>query len=330
MELKSIQVIVSRYREDVSWVRSVNLPLTIYNKGDDSTALEDAYTVITRPNMGREGETFLHHIIEHYDTLPEHLVMLQGNPFDHAHNVISILNDIPRLPVLVAIGTNWKYESLEADFNWPGFKEALVQMADILSVPHDAFLRYSTGAQYIVPRELIVARPRAFYESLLLLLNTEVNPLSGWALERLWPYVFGSKLTSTRMHIARLGEMECSTLGELALNSEDYVVILNESTEIRDQDIARALGAYPILKAQFRMEDDLLLGLAPTEWGTEGGVRMQSPSCSWVQVAGAGAFLTHRSVLLQHFALLERTEDISKFGEVLARERHLPLLAPAQ
>jgi hypothetical protein len=36
------------------------------------------------PNVGREGHTYLHYIVQHYNSLPEHVVFLQGDPFDHA------------------------------------------------------------------------------------------------------------------------------------------------------------------------------------------------------------------------------------------------------
>lgn len=321
-----IQGIVSRFREDVSWVGEVPFPVIIYNKGDTPTGLEETHEVQVRPNVGREGETFLNHIVEHYDALPEYLVMLQGKPFDHAHNILAILNDPPHLDVVVPLGTNWKYESLTSDFNWPGFKEALLHMADMLEIPHDATVRYMTGAEYVVPRARIHARPRAFYESLRALLNTEINPLSGWVLERLWPYVLGSTATSPHMQVLRLGESGAETLRELALHSTDFVVVIPKETNVEETDIIAALTAYPILKAGFRMEDDLVLGLVPTEWGIEGGVSMQGPACQYVQVATVGAYLTHRSVLLQHLPLLESTDDHS----AVWRDRHIPLLAPVR
>jgi hypothetical protein len=32
------------------------------------------------PNVGREGHTFLHHIVEHYDNLADHTLFCQETP----------------------------------------------------------------------------------------------------------------------------------------------------------------------------------------------------------------------------------------------------------
>ncbi|MGL1148113.1 hypothetical protein ACSTLH_00765, partial [Vibrio parahaemolyticus] len=35
------------------------------------------------PNVGREAHTWIHHIIERYETLSPYTLFLQGNPLDH-------------------------------------------------------------------------------------------------------------------------------------------------------------------------------------------------------------------------------------------------------
>ena len=73
------KIIISRYNEDVGWVR-MHAPdeYVIYNKGEDHV---DGSMRLA--NVGREAHTYLHHIITNYNSLPEVLVFTQGNPFEH-------------------------------------------------------------------------------------------------------------------------------------------------------------------------------------------------------------------------------------------------------
>src|SRR5579864_9548182 len=90
--MATYQAVIARYKEDIDWVGQLKIPYVIYNKGQDSGCLRPKYNVVDRPNFGRESETFLHHIIENYEKLPDYLVMLQGHPFDHCHNLFGILD----------------------------------------------------------------------------------------------------------------------------------------------------------------------------------------------------------------------------------------------
>ena len=70
----SYNIIVPRYKENLDWVEQLDKSrVVIYNKSDEP--LENA---ISRPNIGRDPETFLYHIIKNYDNLPEYLIFLQG------------------------------------------------------------------------------------------------------------------------------------------------------------------------------------------------------------------------------------------------------------
>ena len=80
---KEISVVVARYREHVEWVRAYSDIAFIYNKGE--SIVEQARQL---KNTGREGHTYLHHIINEYNTLTERVVFLQGNPFEHNPTVL--------------------------------------------------------------------------------------------------------------------------------------------------------------------------------------------------------------------------------------------------
>jgi hypothetical protein len=51
--------------------------LFVYGKGPGQ---QPAFVTHTLPNAGREGGTYLHHIIEHYAELADHVLFLQACP----------------------------------------------------------------------------------------------------------------------------------------------------------------------------------------------------------------------------------------------------------
>ncbi|MHC1752694.1 DUF3431 domain-containing protein [Humidesulfovibrio sp.] len=114
---RGLELVIARYREDLSWLRALGLPATVYNKGPALTPdllkplapqpdvlppqpdalqsvalqsdspqpgwLQTGVRVIPLPNIGREAHTFLTHIINEYTDLPEWTAFLQGDPFAH-------------------------------------------------------------------------------------------------------------------------------------------------------------------------------------------------------------------------------------------------------
>lgn len=108
----SIDFVIARYSENVSWVKDIvekrmalsrynmKMPaynVLLYNKGQDNVPL--ANKILTKESgtgytftekrygnvpAGREGHTYLRHILENYDNLAEWTIFSQGDPFEHA------------------------------------------------------------------------------------------------------------------------------------------------------------------------------------------------------------------------------------------------------
>ena len=89
-------LIISRYMENIDWVYTLLSVcnwienVLIFNKGLHVTSRDERVKIIPRPNIGREGETYLHYIIENYDTLPSKLWFIQANPFEHSPNFMNL------------------------------------------------------------------------------------------------------------------------------------------------------------------------------------------------------------------------------------------------
>jgi len=81
---KTFEIVVSRFNEDVSWLRdippSLYTKVTIYNKNDTPIECPVANcTVVQLPNLGRESHTYLWHVIHNYDTLADMTLFLPGS-----------------------------------------------------------------------------------------------------------------------------------------------------------------------------------------------------------------------------------------------------------
>ncbi len=189
--MPTYQAVIARFQEDLQWIEKLKIPWVIYNKGPDTLPASLLRHSLQRPNVGRESETFLHHIVENYHQLPDYLVLLQGNPLEHCPGLFSILESHRPTQKVIPLSANYKRELITEDFNWGGFHECMDQMFEFIQVKRPSSIGYASGAQYIVPQKVIQARPQEFYQKLIPKLNYDICPLEGWVMERMWPTVFG-------------------------------------------------------------------------------------------------------------------------------------------
>ena len=294
------QAIIARYEEDVSWARKLAMPVVVYSKGKSATGLEGELPVVARKNVGRETETFLFYIVEQYEQLPDYVAFLQGDPFAHCKNVLHTLAGNVAPKQVVPLSTNWKREMV-GRYDWPGFEECIRDLAGIIGVP-PTVVSYATGAQYLVPRDAIMSRPKALYEQLLTRLSQSTHPHEAWAMERLWPYLFGWRNQTDQIKIdivvvgqssaayheprsvvhdslaaaadfleQKRSDVKVSIAGvfdgktglEWALkNSQDYVLFVRAGEALELAAIDELLETYQSFKFTYLKEDDLCLGLA--------------------------------------------------------------------
>ena len=100
MEIKSYEIVVARYKENINWLFNVNKKwkITIYNKGPKFDNLgtikirNQNITIIDIENRGREAETIAYHMLNRYDNYADLTVFIQADPFDHAPEIKELLN----------------------------------------------------------------------------------------------------------------------------------------------------------------------------------------------------------------------------------------------
>jgi hypothetical protein len=102
---KQRRLVVAKYKEDISWINELkdHFDIVVYNKDNNLDPHDlnfhkreyhiDGIKWIDLPNIGREAQTYLFHIIENFDNLHDLEVFTQGNPFDHTpHFIQSLIN----------------------------------------------------------------------------------------------------------------------------------------------------------------------------------------------------------------------------------------------
>jgi hypothetical protein len=187
--------VIAKYREDMSWINELRCPTMIYDKSKDI------------PNVGREAETYLRYIIENYHSLPDHVIFLQGKPFDHlSGGTIEFLNRSisQRGSDVQFLGTTYM-EPPDAC----GLRTTASFKALFTSEPPATFV-FSPGAQYVVPKQNILCRPKSFYETIRrVLVDFDKGRLNGslvcaWTLERMWTYIFDPSISHRELDYSSL------------------------------------------------------------------------------------------------------------------------------
>ena len=184
-----MRVVIARYQEDLDWANGISC-CTIYNKG---SPLEHKHTVLSLPNVGREGHTYLYHIIENYDHLDDHTCFLQGNPFDHTPDLEMRLKEFEKDIVPYYLLSNHVYNiNLCYDPTDTSLHDLLIRgyerVFGVKKVSHE--FQFGAGAQFIVSKEIIRSRSKAFYENILQMMDRENSPPEGFMLERFWNMIF--------------------------------------------------------------------------------------------------------------------------------------------
>ena len=211
-DIKQINIVISRYNEDLSWVYPFvsNFKITVYNKGSELTNPK-LNKIIKLPNIGRESHTILYHIVNNYDALDKYLIFLQGKiddlypitfnqPKDYLKRLKKYQFSVGRLGILghfhwqddLGIPYDNKYFKEWNDFKITRSSLGFRNFSKLLFPEIPWLIATSYGGCFAVTREKILLHKKSFYEDLLYLVSQSTNPIEGHYLERLWCYMFTS------------------------------------------------------------------------------------------------------------------------------------------
>ena len=194
-----MEIVIARYNENIQWCLPFIQLVKVYNKGEDDLHYIPQDRVEKCENIGREGGTYLKHIIENYDHLPNFTVFLQGNPFDHIDSdkkksFLHLLNIIKEQKTY-----KFKYISTWLLDVPPDFVD--IYEHGMTTITHlfggretlkNRFKKgytYGSGALFIVYKDQILKYPKSFWIELYGHFQ-EKNPSAGYGLEKLWRFLF--------------------------------------------------------------------------------------------------------------------------------------------
>ena len=168
-----IELVIARYKEDpmqLAWMNTLrpDIKITIYNKGGLEVPGE-----IPLPNVGLEDHTFLHHIIDRYDSLAEWTFFAQANPFDGCQNAVEVINQFPSSAIWACLTPAtgiyfWascephRVEGLCYGHVWDrAVWEIFVQL---FTCPAPPVMYFSPHPFFVASRKALHTRSKAFYE----------------------------------------------------------------------------------------------------------------------------------------------------------------------
>jgi hypothetical protein len=188
-----VHFVIAKYNENVEWCKKINHKITIYDKSD--SPVEGS---IRLKNVGREGETFLYHIVKHYHELDDVTVFLQANPFDHLSLLVGwrpqlTLEEIDRViqKMNTEINDDCEFTTFyQVLYNDPNGTNGVNTNEACLKYYGEQFQQFtvSPGAQYIVPKKYILSRPFEFWKNLHEAMYN--NKLNGHCQEQLWYFAY--------------------------------------------------------------------------------------------------------------------------------------------
>jgi hypothetical protein len=211
----NISLVINRFNENLDWIQKYkNLNIFIYNKGNnDLNLIGDNIFIEKRENLGREAESYFHHIVQNYDSLSDLTIFTQAYPFDNIPLFFDNLNsDLDKKKYL-----NY--------FNWYGVKISYCDengspcIHPILSghpneynrtlkiIYEEVFnkkcptrIEYNPNASFSVSKDLILRNSKKVYQKFLSYLVYpeqneydgifKYNPYEAHIIERMWGLIF--------------------------------------------------------------------------------------------------------------------------------------------
>jgi hypothetical protein len=199
----NLEIVVARFREQMKWLSaSSGANSIVYSKsGETIEQINFVNRVANLDNIGFEANTYLHHIVHHYDSLYEVTAFVQANPEPHMREIelIEWLEQAEERCVGFMPFHSWhannKYpvSGVVHDNGCPhhcGLGPEIYKIWQIAfnHAPPSEWHVYF-GAFFAVHRDVILSKPLSFWQRLLDAVKTKNDAC---AMERAWGIIMSS------------------------------------------------------------------------------------------------------------------------------------------
>lgn len=252
-------LVVAKYNEDISWISQVpmDIKVIVYNKAEFDSVNRPPFlklrnkVIYTRPyddkkeiyrdnveyhslpNVGREGDTYLHHIITNYHKLADYTIFSQGDPFPHSPDLLKLMDPYIRQkyqdvqPMSDRYLTNIDLPPAEILKPCTALDNLMVQTYPCSSISMDTILYHDPGAPNIGRRvkEIFRLRPHInLIEDLMQRVNMK-NPHKSHIFTYCYSGQFAVKKEKILMH-----DIECyKALKEINLTDPIFGFLLERA-----------------------------------------------------------------------------------------------------
>ena len=204
------EFVIAHYNENLDWIKPIASHSHVYHKGSDrQPPTLQLLSWKTLPNVGRESHTYLHHIINHYDSLPEVTVFLQADnghqscgfftrpPMNYVYDILrltSLKSTCLRPSIFMAWGR------IPYSFKWQiMLKNGKIRRArltvseffeNLFGYRNPPEVYFCPGGCFAATRDMIKKHPLDFYIKAKAFVDDHPNPEEGHYFERLWSTMF--------------------------------------------------------------------------------------------------------------------------------------------
>jgi hypothetical protein len=194
------QIVISRYNEDIYYLNKFFEYIIVYNKGNDD--IYQNFNVIKLPNIGRESHTYLYHIVNNYDNLASQTLFIQGKIDDH--DILPFIEYFKNKDFIGKLN-NQNINFIKNKIKHVGKYLTQVQSGDLKISKYNPFewinkiglnindyndFNMVWGANFSVSKNIILKKPKIFYQNLLRYVEYDINPEEGHFFERSWYIIF--------------------------------------------------------------------------------------------------------------------------------------------
>ena len=227
--MSTIDLVIARYNESLDFldkepfVSNVHFRRILYNKGNpiESTKF---YKYHELANVGKCDHTYLHHIVENYDTLGEITLFVPGSCMDVDYKIKKTVETIERMNKtqkttmfgffisgLASVAqfqlNTWESSSIENKTLNQGESKLTPSEIRPFGKWYQSMFGRNQDLHFIcyngifaIHRNDILQHPKSFYQTLLHQVETCINPEVGHYIERSWVTIFGP-LSILSLHV---------------------------------------------------------------------------------------------------------------------------------